>query len=129
MIGLFQRTAPWRSFDQDAARYGTLERHDAGLRAVSLDRIVGSLGRYGASAPKAERWHILATNQRYRQIRELMLQGHPLDAVELYALDGAYYVVDGNHRVAAARSLGQLAIDARVIEFRPVDEGQEQPAA
>jgi uncharacterized protein (DUF1015 family) len=50
----------------------------------------------------------------------LMRRGHNLPAVELYQLHDAYYVVDGHHRIAAARSLGWIAVDAEVTEFRPV---------
>jgi hypothetical protein len=124
MIGLFRRNSHWRNFDSDAARYEALQRHDAGSRTISIDQIVGSLGRHGGSAPGTGLWHVSPTDLRYRQIRDLMRQGHSFAPVELYALDGAYYIVDGNHRVAAARSLGQLWIDARVIEFRPVARGQ-----
>src|SRR5947209_20144228 len=120
MISLFRRKSQWRNFDSDAARYEALQRHDAGLRTVSVDHIVGSLGRHGESAPGTGLWDVSPTDLRYRQIRDLMRQGHSFAPVELYALNGEYYVVDGNHRVAAARSLGPLWIDARVIEFRPV---------
>lgn len=124
MFGLFSRKPDWRSFDRDAAAYGALQRHSAGSRAVSLDRIVGSVGRYGAAAPGSSLWSVSPTDLRYEQIRALMRRGHNFDPVELYALNGAYYIVDGNHRVAAARSLGQLAIDAVVTEFRPVAGGE-----
>jgi ParB-like chromosome segregation protein Spo0J len=53
-------------------------------------------------------------------VRQLMRKGEELPPVELYLLEGGYYVVDGNHRVAAARSIGQTYLDAVVTEFRPV---------
>jgi hypothetical protein len=43
--------------------------------------------------------------------------GKSLPAVDLYQLGFGYYVVDGHHRVAAARQLGQLEIEANVVEF------------
>ncbi len=48
-----------------------------------------------------------------------MHAGTPLPAIEVYGLDGVYYVFDGHHRVAAARALGQLYLDALVHEFLP----------
>jgi hypothetical protein len=129
MIELFRRKPQWRSFETDVAHYGALQQHDAGPRSVALEQIVGSLNGYRVSVPRAGAWHVLSSNQRYRQIRELMSQGHTFEAVELYALDGVYYIVDGNHRVAAACSLGQLAIDAQVIEFRPVNGRPQESAA
>jgi hypothetical protein len=55
-----------------------------------------------------------------------MRSGTPLPAVELYKLGSGYYVVDGNHRVAAARELGQTEIDADVSEFVPLDDATAQ---
>ena len=46
-----------------------------------------------------------------------MRAGQALPAIEVYALGEEYYVVDGHHRVAAARALGQLYLDALVHEF------------
>jgi hypothetical protein len=127
MFGLFRGKPEWRSFDGDAARYGSLQRHSAGARTVPLDRIVGSVGRHGSAAPGRSLWSVSPTDLRYEQIRDLMRRGHSFDPVELYVLDGAYYIVDGNHRVSAARSLGQVEIDALVTEFRPLVRGA--PAA
>jgi hypothetical protein len=42
----------------------------------------------------------------------------------LYKLGFGYYVLDGHHRVAAARLLGQVEIDANVTEFVPMADPQ-----
>jgi hypothetical protein len=42
-----------------------------------------------------------------------------LPPVELYRLGNIYYVLDGHHRVAAARLNGQLELDAQVVDFVP----------
>jgi hypothetical protein len=58
-----------------------------------------------------------------------MQRGLPLPPVELYKIKGPrdqkgaapvseYYVVDGHHRVAMARKLGQAFLDARVVEYK-----------
>ena len=39
--------------------------------------------------------------------------------VNLALLDGHYYIVDGHHRLAAARQLGALEADAEVTEYLP----------
>jgi hypothetical protein len=44
--------------------------------------------------------------------------------VDLYLLDGQYYILDGHHRVMAARELGILDIDADVTEFLPAPEAE-----
>jgi hypothetical protein len=45
-----------------------------------------------------------------------MRQGEPLPPIEVWAWRGKYYVLDGHHRVAAARALGIDYISANVIE-------------
>jgi hypothetical protein len=45
-----------------------------------------------------------------------MRQGEPLPPIEVWAWRGEYYVLDGHHRVAAARALGSDYISAHVIE-------------
>ncbi len=45
-----------------------------------------------------------------------MRQDEPLPPIEVWAWRGEYYVLDGHHRVAAARALGSDYISAQVIE-------------
>jgi ParB-like chromosome segregation protein Spo0J len=45
-----------------------------------------------------------------------MRQGEPLPPIEVWAWRGEYYVLDGHHRVAAARALGSDYISAQVTE-------------
>lgn len=55
-----------------------------------------------------------------------MRTGEAVPAVELYKLGSGYYVLDGNHRVAAAWDLGWEEIDADVTEFVPLDDATAQ---
>jgi len=48
-----------------------------------------------------------------------MRQGKPLPPVKLYQIKDEYYVLDGNHRVAAAKELGHDEIKAQILEFIP----------
>ena len=45
-----------------------------------------------------------------------MREGEQLPPIETYAWRGEYYVLDGHHRVAAARAVGSDLINAHVIE-------------
>ncbi|GAP12919.1 hypothetical protein LARV_00659 [Longilinea arvoryzae] len=45
------------------------------------------------------------------------MDGLPLPPVELVRVGGAYYVRDGHHRNSVASALGQLDIEAHVIEW------------
>ena len=46
--------------------------------------------------------------------------GDRLPPLELYKLGFGYYVLDGHHRVAAARLLDMIEIEAEVVEFVPI---------
>jgi len=57
-----------------------------------------------------------------------MRDGTSLPPVELHRLGFGYYVLDGNHRIAAARELGQVEVDADVTEFVPLGDPEAQRA-
>ncbi len=48
-----------------------------------------------------------------------MKGGVTLPPIKLYQIKDEYYVLDGNHRVAAAKALGRDEIDACIMEFLP----------
>jgi nucleotide-binding universal stress UspA family protein len=125
-----RRTPAIRSFDEDAARWGPLARWQLGVRPVPVARIVGSVGRanelqVGGDLAGSRLRHD-SRRQRYNSIVAAMRSGVALPAVELYKLGSGYYVLDGNHRIAAARELGQTEIDADVSEFVPLDDATAQ---
>jgi hypothetical protein len=53
---------------------------------------------------------------RFTSIFAALYSGDAVPRVDVYFWDGAYYVLDGHHRVAAAVALGQEFLDANVIE-------------
>lgn len=88
---------------------------------VPIDQIVGTVGR-ASDLGTDFRPMVPGGGYRFRCIRTLMQDGAALPPIELYKLDDRYYVVDGHHRVAAARSLGQRFMDAVVTEFQVTTE-------
>jgi hypothetical protein len=114
-----------RSFEEDARHHGPLNRRPLGLRTVPLDRIVGSVGRARELGPDflplSGRWE---RSGRYERIYEALERGEVLPPVDLYKLGYNYYVLDGNHRVAAMKQLAgnDGDIDAYVTEFLPVGD-------
>src|SRR5205823_2151847 len=115
-----------RSFDEDAAQWGPLSRWHLGVRPVPIARIVGSVGRAaelqaGVTVSGSELAGD-ARRQRYKRVRAAMRAGVALPPVELYKLGSGFYVLDGNHRVAAAQELGQTEVDADVTEFVALDD-------
>jgi nucleotide-binding universal stress UspA family protein len=112
---------PIRSFSDDAARAGPLRRRSLGVRTVEVGRIIGTVGRDRELAADFRPAHrTRADNERFDRIMRAMEEGHPLPPVELYKLGFGYYVLDGHHRVAAAKTLDAVEIDANVTEFVPM---------
>lgn len=120
---------PVRSFGEDAARAGPLAKRNLGIRTVDVSRVVGSVGR---AQELAENFRPLKRtredDQRYQRVLDAVKSGKGLPPVELYRLGFGYYVLDGNHRVAAARETGQVEIDADVTEFVPLGDSEAQRA-
>jgi hypothetical protein len=85
-----------------------------GTVVVSLSKIVGTEGR---SKDFDRDFHPLKKHNRERWINIAVArdQGVTLPAVELVQVGDAYYVRDGHHRVSVAKALGQLEIDARIV--------------
>lgn len=84
-----------------------------GMRTVTVDRIVGSEGRYRdfnkRFLPRRE-----ALRGRWTSIDKAHLKQVTLPAIRLYEIGGVYFVRDGNHRVSVARAQGVAYIDAEV---------------
>jgi ParB/Sulfiredoxin domain len=113
-------SAPAHSFNDAAARAGALQRRMPRAETVDMERIVGSVGRAHEVSrdfrpPRRRRRQ--ADNERFERVLRAMTRGPALPPVQLYRLGSDYYVLDGHHRLAAAISLGQLAVDAHVTEF------------
>ena len=55
---------------------------------------------------------------RFQRVAAEVRSGRGMDPVELYQCGGSYYVIDGHHRIAVARALGQHSVWALVTEVR-----------
>jgi hypothetical protein len=94
-------------------RLGLVTQTYAGIQEIPVDRIVGSLDRtVDFDRDFRPRRRGLAT--RLRDLRRRYPRGD-FPAIDVYEVGGAYFVVDGHHRVALARELGSEFIDAEVI--------------
>lgn len=113
-----------RDFESDAAQqnklYGAPNRRSLGVRTVDVRRILGSVGRSLEfdETFHARRWSN-ANTQRSTRVKAALDGGAPLPPLELYKLGRNYYVLDGHHRVGAARDLGIEALEAEVTLFIP----------
>jgi hypothetical protein len=90
-----------------------VNRHNGGTRAVALDQIRGSMNRADDFDrdfyPAQER-----TENRWIRVATAMLRGVTLPPVELIQVGDIYFVVDGHHRISAARALKYSHVDAAV---------------
>jgi hypothetical protein len=119
-----RRHRPARSFAQAIEQAGGISSGiDRGLRTIPTEQIVGSVSRWQNLRSDFFYRTGRKMTQRFVRIRRLMEAGKELPPVDVYKVRGAqseYYVVDGHHRVAMARKLGQVFMDANVREFQPV---------
>lgn|GEM_PF-962373 len=109
-----------RDFSDDVARLRAYNQRRLRLRAVPVSAIRGTVGR--GDLLQSSRLREWTHTQRYRNILRAMSAGVSFPPVELYLLDGCYYIRDGHHRVAAACQIGILDLDAEVTECLPTTD-------
>jgi hypothetical protein len=113
-----------KSFNHDQQQACAFDTISRGTQIVPLDRIVGSVGRYQDFDSRFRpRPHV--ASERYEAIKKALSEGCKLPPVKLYQIKDEYYVLDGNHRIAAAKELGQSEVEASILEFIPSKETLE----
>jgi hypothetical protein len=111
------------SFDEVKGSLGACSQVYLGMRIVPVEKIVGSLNRY-RDFDRAFLPTRAGLEERWKRIDRAYHRREELPSVSLYKIGGAYFVVDGNHRVSVARYQGVEMLDAEVIEIRsqmPID--------
>lgn len=107
-----------KCFSEDQEREAAFDTVQRGIKTVSLDQIVGSVGRYKDFDSRFKLKQTLLS-EKLQRVKRAMKQGKPLPPVKLYQIKEEYYALDGNHRIAAAKELGHDEIRARILEFIP----------
>ncbi|MDJ0874481.1 MAG: Lrp/AsnC ligand binding domain-containing protein [Desulfobacterales bacterium] len=107
-----------KSFKDDQQRQAAYDSRIRGVRTVALDRIVGSVGRYQDFDSRFRLKH-QRPSERLQRIKTAMREGRVLPPVKLYQIKDAFYVLDGNHRIAAAKEMDHDEIRAHIVEFIP----------
>lgn len=104
------------SFNEEQAKEEDVQFIDHGVQTIPVEKITGSVGKYydfdSRFRPKQ---HV--SKKRFTDIKKIMREGGKLPMINLYQIRNDYYVLDGNHRVAAAKELGQTEIRAKVVEL------------
>jgi hypothetical protein len=106
----------FKEFEEAQRAHGALTTRPLGVIQVPVNEIVGSVGR-ARYFPQGLRPGRGLTPSRVRRLVDALNHGEVFPAVLLYRLGHEYYIVDGHHRVAAARMAGQQDIDAEVVAF------------
>jgi uncharacterized ParB-like nuclease family protein len=101
--------------------YETVKR---GIATVPLDKIKGSVGRY-ADFDQQFRLKGAGTEERLASLTKAMQEGRCIPPVSLYQIKDNFYILDGHHRVTAARTLEQSHIQAKILELLPSGETVE----
>ena len=100
--------------------------HSLGIQQVPIEQIMGSESRV---TDFDEQFRPLKGNsiERWASIAIAHLEDKQLPAIDLIRVDGAYYIRDGHHRTSVAKMIGQLSIDANVVEWSMTE--REAPSA
>jgi hypothetical protein len=93
---------------------------------IPLDAIAGSVGRYAdftrSFLPRRE-----SAQERWTRVRAAFDRVQDIPPITVFQIGDSYFVLDGNHRVSVARSLGATHIPAHVtvVESRvPLSAGR-----
>jgi hypothetical protein len=101
--------------DDVERRLRPFARRYVGVRAIPLDRVVGTEGRAGAFTRRFEPRHAFSRD-RLRSLADAFPEGG-FPPIVVVKLGETYFVIDGHHRVALTRRHGGETIDADVTEF------------
>ncbi|HSG80293.1 MAG TPA: hypothetical protein VLD62_11980 [Acidimicrobiia bacterium] len=102
-------------FEEVRERLRLWQQSYKGVRTIRVDNIVGSAAR---SSDFTDDW--LPKRPHMRRRWEALEKRWPegdFPPIQAYEVNGAYYVIDGHHRVAIAKSRGIEFLDAEITEI------------
>lgn len=104
------------AYEEVRHRLKARERSGQKLKEIPIQAIVGSVNRY-ADFTRSFLPRNNVSEERWSKVLAAMSDLTGLPPIEVYQIGSAYFVVDGNHRVSAARRLGATHIQAYVTEL------------
>lgn len=109
IVSYFKKDIEYKSFNEEFEDSKFKSSSYIGTEAIEVDKIIGSVGRSKK---------INKNSTRYNNIKNAMNDLEHFQAIKVYKVKDEYYIVDGHHRVEAAKELDKYFIDAEVIEYR-----------
>jgi ParB-like nuclease family protein len=104
-------------YEDVVAAAGYVDERDLGVQVIRLDTVVGTVDR-SRDFDRAFRPLHGRSRARWERIAAAYRSGESLPPIHVRRVGDMHFVVDGHHRVSAARALGLDTLDARVIEVR-----------
>jgi hypothetical protein len=100
-------------------------RRELGVESIPIESITGTVEHAKAAAFDRRFRPHPSCGGRWQRIWLAELDGISLPPIAVYRVGGRHVVRDGHHRVSAARDHGWSAIDAEVVELRPLSREAE----
>ncbi len=94
-----------------------------GLQTIKVEQIVGSVNRWQDFDKRFRSQK--ADQKKLQSVLDALDDGLILSPIEVYKIKDHYYIIDGNHRVVAAKMNQQIDIDAEVYELIPPADSVE----
>ncbi|MFO7680548.1 MAG: hypothetical protein R6X34_10900 [Chloroflexota bacterium] len=105
------------SYEEVARKLRVTGRSNVGTTTIPVEAIVGSVGRY-SDFTRTFMPRIANDEQRWAKVKAAAWSVSDLPPIEVYQIDSAYFVLDGNHRVSIARQQGISHLDAVVTKVK-----------
>ena len=107
-----------RSFHAVQRQEQAIDSVERGTMLVPIEKIVGTVGRYNDFDCEF-RTKRQGDNPRLQGIIQAMQAGKSMPPISLYQIKDEYFVLDGHHRLLAAREQGMEEIHACILELLP----------
>lgn len=112
----FRKRVPLKSFEAAKPKNKAINMRYIGVTPIEVNKIVGSVDRY-KDFDTNFKWLHRRPDERSKRLEKALERGEIVPPIEVYELGDSYFVIDGHHRVGAAKKVGQDFLDASVTRI------------